>query len=198
MAENPYYSILKIVAPKALAAINFPFLPKLFLLQPIAFSYQNRDFFSKENLTKVLILTLQEKILCSHRNSNPRQSDWLLACFLQLITFFLLPSAKDQGITWVFVVLLVLVLLHLVHFLIKRNLRGKNSPLPGSKPGTSRSTVWHSTNWAKETLLFRYLKIIYLFQKSRRRPCTSIGRHLFPLRLPKLTGDTKQVTKQLL
>ena len=52
MAENPYYSILKIVASKALAAINFPFLPKLFLLLPIAFSYQNRDFFFKRKLNQ--------------------------------------------------------------------------------------------------------------------------------------------------
>ena len=44
---------------------------------------------------------------------------------------------------------------------------------------TCRSPVWHSTNWAKQTLFLRCLKIIYLFQKSRRRPWTSIGRHLF-------------------
>ena len=37
--------------------------------------------------------------------------------------FCLQPSAKDQGITCVVV---VLVLLHLVHFLIKRNLREKS------------------------------------------------------------------------
>ena len=46
-------------------------------------------------------------------------------------------------------------------------------------PRTSKSTVWHSTNWAKKTLLFKWLKIINLFQKSRSRPWTSIGRHLF-------------------
>ena len=97
--------------------------------------------------------------------------------------FCLQPSVKDQGITWVVVVLLVLVLHLLVHFLIKRNWREKNSPLPGFKPGTSRSTVWHSTNWAKETLLDKCLKIIYLFQKSRCRPWTSIGRHLLALTL---------------
>ena len=62
--------------------------------------------------------------------------------------FCLRPSAKVQGITWA--VLVVLVVLHLVHFLIKRNLRE-----PGFEPGTSRSTVSHSTNWAKETLLYK-------------------------------------------
>ena len=76
-------------------------------------------------------------------------------------------------------VLVLVVLHHLVHFLIKRILREKNSPEQGFKPGTSRSTVWQSTNWAKETLLIKCLKIIYLFQKSHRRPWTSIGQHLF-------------------
>ena len=98
--------------------------------------------------------------------------------FITYIHFCLRPSAKDQGITWVVV---LLVVLHLVHFLTKRNLRGKNSPQPGYEPGTSRSTVWHSTNWARETLLLMCLKIIYLFQKSRRRPWTSIGQPLVVL-----------------
>ena len=45
--------------------------------------------------------------------------------------FCLRPLAKDQGITWVVVLVLVLVLVvvhHLVHFLIKRNLSEKNYP----------------------------------------------------------------------
>ena len=43
--------------------------------------------------------------------------------------FCLRPSAKDQGITRVVLVAAVLVLVHhLVHFLIKRNLSEKNSP----------------------------------------------------------------------
>ena len=52
--------------------------------------------------------------------------------------FCLWPSAKDQGITWVVVVvLLVLVLVlvlvhHLVHFLLKINLSEKNIPLLGN------------------------------------------------------------------
>ena len=49
--------------------------------------------------------------------------------------FCLRPSAKDQGIT--LVVLLVLLVLHLlVHFLIKRYLREKNSPQPDPPSGT--------------------------------------------------------------
>ena len=39
--------------------------------------------------------------------------------------FFLRPLAKDQGITWV-VFLVPVVLHHLVHFLLKRNLSEKN------------------------------------------------------------------------
>ena len=35
--------------------------------------------------------------------------------------FCLWPSAKDQGITWVLVLVLVFVVLHLVHFLLKSN-----------------------------------------------------------------------------
>ena len=40
-----------------------------------------------------------------------------------LLPFCLRPSAKDKGITWV--VVLVVLVHHLVHFLIKRNLSGK-------------------------------------------------------------------------
>ena len=45
--------------------------------------------------------------------------------------FCLWPSAKDQGITGV-----VVVVLHLVHFLIKTNLREKNYPQPDPQSGT--------------------------------------------------------------
>ena len=44
-------------------------------------------------------------------------------------SFCLRPSAKDQGITW------VVLVLHLVHILIKRNLREKNLPSRDSKLG---------------------------------------------------------------
>ena len=76
--------------------------------------------------------------------------------------FCLRPSAKDQGITWVLFAFLLLGL-HLVHFLSKRNLREKNSPQLGFESGTSRSIVWHFTNWASETLLSEYL-IIRVFK----------------------------------
>ena len=100
---------------------------------------------------------------------------WYLAHTMKY--FCLRPSAKDQGITWVVVV--VVLVHHLFHFLIKRNLRLKNSPQPGFELGTSGSTVLHSTIWAKDILLLFNLKIIHLFQKSSGRPWTSIGRHLF-------------------
>ena len=54
------------------------------------------------------------------------------------VPFFLQPSAKDQGITWVVVVLvLVLVLVHLVHFLFERNLSEKKYPGWESNRGPS-------------------------------------------------------------
>ena len=114
----------------------------------------------------------------NHVNFHANQISWFQCSMASPYqrNFCLRPSAKDQGITSV---VFLVVLVHLVHFLIKRNLREKNSSQPGFKPGTSRSQVRHSSNWAKETLLFKYLKIIYLLQKSRRRPWTSIGWHLF-------------------
>ena len=44
------------------------------------------------------------------------------------VYFCLRPSAKDQGITLVILVLVVLVLHLLVHFLFKRHLSEKKSP----------------------------------------------------------------------
>ena len=55
--------------------------------------------------------------------------------------FCLRPSAKDQGITWV--VVLVVVLHHLVHFHYKRNLSEKKSPSLGIEPGSFRSSAKH-------------------------------------------------------
>ena len=141
------------------------------------------SFFLKKILNKIFSFFPRTKegilVACSKLDFEGWQRFYLVMVWLHY--FCLQPSAKDQGITRVVVVLLVLVLvLHLVHFFIKRNLREKNSPQTGYKPGTSRSTVWLSTNWAKETLLLKWLQIIYLFQKSRHRPWTSIGRHLFP------------------
>ena len=58
------------------------------------------------------------------------------------------PSAKDQGITWVF-----LVLHHLVHFLLKINLSEKISPFLGIEPGLSCSPDQHSINLAMAILI---------------------------------------------
>ena len=55
-------------------------------------------------------------------------------------SFCLWPSAKDQGFTWVVLVVLVLLL---VHFLFKRNLSEKKSPWLGIKPGSFRSSAKH-------------------------------------------------------
>ena len=49
------------------------------------------------------------------------------------------PKTKELLV----VVVLVLVLHLLVHFLIIRNLREKNSPQPGFDPGTSSLALYH-------------------------------------------------------
>ena len=50
------------------------------------------------------------------------------------LPFCLRPSAKDQGITWV-VLVLVVILHHLVHLLFKINLSEKKFSLPGNRTG---------------------------------------------------------------
>ena len=77
------------------------------------------------------------------------------------MAFCLRPSAKDQGITWV-VLVVVLVLHHLVHFLFKRNLSEKKSPWLGIKPGSFGSTAKHLStelqshryNWCENWFLY--------------------------------------------
>ena len=68
------------------------------------------------------------------------------------------PSAKDQGINWV----VVLVLFHSSHFLFKRNRSEKNSLWSGIKSGTFGPPIERCTNCAIETLFQTCLKIIYL------------------------------------
>ena len=89
-------------------------------------------------------------------SSNSRVPKTDISSLLRwLLGWTFCSSIKSLGATWVVLLVLVLVL-HLVHFLIKRNLREKNSPQPEFEPRTSRSAVWHSTNWAKETLLINW------------------------------------------
>ena len=66
--------------------------------------------------------------------------------FLSGLSFCLRPSAKDQGITSVLVLVLVVLVLvlvlvdvvhHVVHFVIKRNLREKLLPSWDSNLGPS-------------------------------------------------------------
>ena len=67
------------------------------------------------------------------------------------VDFCLWPATTDQGITWV---VLVLVLVpHLVHSLLKMNLSEKISPFLGIVSGSSCSTAKHSINWAMVTLI---------------------------------------------
>ena len=60
-----------------------------------------------------------------------------------LVDFCLRPLAKDKGITRVLFLVLVVVVLHLVHFLFKRNLSLKESPWLGNEPGSLRSAAKH-------------------------------------------------------
>ena len=88
------------------------------------------------------------------------------------------PSAKDQGITWVDVLVLV-VLHHLVHFLMNEiSFKKLLLPEAGIKPLTTCSTDHHSTDWATEPKILLGWTLICI---SRRRPLTSIGRHLLIL-----------------
>ena len=92
-----------------------------------------------------------------------------------LLSFCLQPSAKDQGITWVVV---VLVLFHLYHSFIKRNLSEKNYHWPGFEMGSWGAPVKNSINCATAILFHNTRKIIYFspeFQNPRHRPLTSPG-----------------------
>ena len=74
-------------------------------------------------------------------------------CDYVIVGFCLGPSAKDQGITWV----LVLIVHHLVHFLFKSNLSEKKSPWYGIELGSFRFTAKHLST---EQQIHRYgLKI---------------------------------------
>ena len=99
----------------------------------------------------------------------------------QPLTFCLRPSAKDQGITWVVAVLLVLLVHHLVHFLLKINLCEKNFSLPVNWTGVLLLTSQAHYQLSYGNIVTNCWKIICLtleFQKPCRRPWTNIGWHL--------------------
>ena len=124
-----------------------PLMPTIFLV----ISSSDTLSFSLFSLLILLFLTLCLSFHCIFillffhliiRSCTPRfRSIPLLTSWitLRLYYFCLRPSTKDQGITWV--VLVVVLVHHLVHFLIKRNLSKKNSPAQWFKTGTSRSLV---------------------------------------------------------
>ena len=87
--------------------------------------------------------------------------------------FCLRPSAKDQGITFVFVVVLVH---HLVHFLFKRNLSEKKSSLTGNQTNVLQIHSQAHIHWATKPCILLMWNLISI---SSHRPWTSIGRHLF-------------------
>ena len=94
----------------------------------------------------------------------------LKSCIQQKVYFCLRTSAKDQGITWVVV---VCVLVHLlVQFLIW--IKQKKFPDIWIELLTCYTTVLYSINWATETQIILMQKNF----KSRRTPKTSIGRLL--------------------
>ena len=122
----------------------------------------------------------------SRLTSKPgiQRTGFAMVCFLSNIRsydFWLRPSAKDLGITWVVLVVLVVVVVvvvhHLVHLLFKRNVCEKKSLWLGIASGSFRSTAKHlKLHWATEPLIVLLWKLISI---SRRRPWASIGRHLF-------------------
>ena len=63
---------------------------------------------------------------------------------VEWVDFCLRPSAKDQGITWV----LVLVLVH--HLVKKKKFKWKKISLAGIKPGSFNSPAKHFIHWATE------------------------------------------------
>jgi hypothetical protein len=97
---------------------------------------------------------------------------WWVSTLLSLQFFCLRPSAKDQGITWVVVVLVVVHLLvqflisvYLKHYMALRaffEVKGKlkTSPALGLEPMFSWSGVLHYINWAMVTLIHLWKKII--------------------------------------
>ena len=87
--------------------------------------------------------TLEERLRCLKKNvAHWRGNFWPVRQHIQwqMKTFCLRPSTKDQGITWVVLVVLA-VLHHLVHYLIKRNLSEKKSPWLGIELGSFKSTA---------------------------------------------------------
>ena len=93
--------------------------------------------------------------------------------------FCLRPSAIGQGIAWV--VVLLVVVLHLVHFLIKRNLREKFLPGPDlnlGPPDPQSGTL--PTDLGRHCCKGVWKLSTYF------RPWTSIGRHLLFVRTGKL------------
>ena len=83
-----------------------------------------RSGFKKRIQTPVIIVTI-----------------FFLSFQLQIPFSPLLSVAKDQGITLVVVVLVLVVLHHLVHFLIERNFSEKISPWPRFTPRTFCSVI---------------------------------------------------------
>ena len=93
-----------------------------------------------EQKSIIMLLSIEKFIMAA-------KAGWFLSPFIKIkkknlralvhlfctVHFCLQPSAKDQGITWV-VVLLGLVH-HLVHFLFKINLSEKKFSLPGNQTG---------------------------------------------------------------
>ena len=74
--------------------------------------------------------------------------------------FCLRPWAKDQGITWVGVVLLLVLVHHLVHFLFKRNLKEKKFSLTGNLTGVLQLP---SQALFSAELIYCMIKIAYTF-----------------------------------
>ena len=81
---------------------------------------------------------MKREPLCESGEKRWEQDSDKLECFSLRDAFFLRPSAKDQGISQVVVIVVAVavVLFYLSNFLIKWILSEKNYPKPGFEPGT--------------------------------------------------------------
>ena len=113
-----------------------------FFLSQETFSILIHQIWRSWLLYRLVLLSLSFFRSSTLKSFTLRQfMNWTL---LMKAHFCLRPSAKDQGITWVLVVVLLLLLVHhLVHFLLKRNLSEKNSPRSGIEPGSFSSPAKH-------------------------------------------------------
>ena len=111
-----------------------------------------------------LFASINDCLTCQVQKPHTHFPYVCIRCYLS--NFCLRPLAKHQGTTRTVVVASV-VLFHLPHFLLKRNLSEKNSSRLGFKPKSLYMPVNHSISWDIVTLIHQSWKIINLTFKSQ-------------------------------